>query len=177
MAYAVIPTEDYLAHHGILGQKWGVRRYQNADGSYTAEGAKRYRSGSTTGAGISKEQRERTEKFFKPGKNGKPSQAEKVTSSAKDIIEQSKKLSDKGFSKTRKSKEIARKQQEEISQMSDEELRKRINRMNLEKQYKDLSPKYVSKGQAVVRETLEIAGSIAGITLAATKIYSIMKHS
>ena len=32
---------EYLEHHGILGQKWGVRRYQNPDGSYTAEGAKR----------------------------------------------------------------------------------------------------------------------------------------
>ena len=34
--------EVYLAHHGILGQKWGVRRYQNPDGSLTAEGRKRY---------------------------------------------------------------------------------------------------------------------------------------
>lgn len=32
--------EDYLAHHGILGQKWGVRRYQNYDGSLTALGRK-----------------------------------------------------------------------------------------------------------------------------------------
>lgn len=31
-----------LYHHGILGQKWGVRRYQNSDGSLTDEGRKRY---------------------------------------------------------------------------------------------------------------------------------------
>jgi hypothetical protein len=32
----------YLSHHGIKGQKWGVRRYQNPDGSYTAAGRKKY---------------------------------------------------------------------------------------------------------------------------------------
>lgn len=31
-----------LYHHGIQGQKWGVRRYQNADGTLTVEGRKRY---------------------------------------------------------------------------------------------------------------------------------------
>lgn len=34
--------ETELYHHGIKGQKWGVRKYQNADGSYTAAGRKRY---------------------------------------------------------------------------------------------------------------------------------------
>ena len=33
---------SYLIHHGILGMKWGVRRYQNADGSYTDAGRSRY---------------------------------------------------------------------------------------------------------------------------------------
>ena len=32
----------YLSHHGIKGQKWGIRRFQNPDGSLTAEGMARY---------------------------------------------------------------------------------------------------------------------------------------
>lgn len=35
-------SDDYLAHHGIKGQKWGIRRFQNPDGSLTPEGKKRY---------------------------------------------------------------------------------------------------------------------------------------
>lgn len=35
---------DYLAHHGIKGQKWGVRNYQNEDGTLTAAGKSRYES-------------------------------------------------------------------------------------------------------------------------------------
>lgn len=32
----------YISHHGIKGQKWGIRRYQNPDGTLTEEGKKRY---------------------------------------------------------------------------------------------------------------------------------------
>ena len=35
--------QDYFEHHGILGQKWGVRRYQNYDGSYTRKGMEHYK--------------------------------------------------------------------------------------------------------------------------------------
>lgn len=34
-------SEEELIHHGILGQKWGVRRFQNDDGSLTVAGKKR----------------------------------------------------------------------------------------------------------------------------------------
>ena len=39
---ASFDKDDYLCHHGIKGQKWGVRRYQNEDGSLTPLGYKRY---------------------------------------------------------------------------------------------------------------------------------------
>lgn len=38
--------QGQLYHYGIPGQKWGVRRYQNEDGSYTSEGKQRYGVGS-----------------------------------------------------------------------------------------------------------------------------------
>ena len=42
MSTTIYTEEAYLAHHGIKGQKWGIRRFQNEDGSLTREGLKRY---------------------------------------------------------------------------------------------------------------------------------------
>lgn len=71
------PTDE-LQHHGILGQKWGVRRYQNKDGSYTAEGKARYYNsdGSWTRQGRKQAGRDaksllRTARSRMPGKQGR----------------------------------------------------------------------------------------------------------
>lgn len=36
-------ADDYIEHHGIKGMRWGVRRYQNYDGTYTQKGVQRYK--------------------------------------------------------------------------------------------------------------------------------------
>ena len=42
MKYIAVTSDDFLAHHGVKGQKWGVRRYQNEDGSYKPGAEGRY---------------------------------------------------------------------------------------------------------------------------------------
>ena len=59
-------SDEELSHHGILGQKWGVRRYQNKDGSLTSAGKKRYdEDGSLTSA----EQKRLSKSIIKDYKN------------------------------------------------------------------------------------------------------------
>lgn len=57
MYYNQLISNDELYHHGIKGQKWGVRRFQNQDGSLTPTGRIRYGAGKAvkaTGRAISK---------------------------------------------------------------------------------------------------------------------------
>lgn len=54
-------SNDHLQHYGIPGQKWGVRRYQNADGSLTNAGRNRYNEN------YSEEQRSRDKRVYGRG--------------------------------------------------------------------------------------------------------------
>lgn len=53
MKYYAVERSTSLSHHGILGQKWGVRRYQNKDGSLTSVGKARYGSSTASATSVS----------------------------------------------------------------------------------------------------------------------------
>lgn len=91
-----IATDYYgnydLAHHGIKGQKWGVRRYQNEDGSLTSAGRERYnesvRSLNRLDRDIAKAKYQRaknTVKLAKAQMKGKKEKVEKRKSLDKEL--------------------------------------------------------------------------------------------
>ena len=161
--------ENELYHYGVLGMKWGVRRYQNRDGSLTAEGKKRYN-------------RDIAENLAKKKDSRIDTSSPDPNRWIREDIERSKRVIDSGSDLIRQAKNVERetspkstKKRLNVSNMSDKELRDKINRELLERQYSDIfgEEAKVSRGRQFTRETLEIAGtalaatsSVLGIMLA-----------
>ena len=148
---------DYLAHYGILGMKWGVRRYQNADGSLTAAGRTRYNAGEKTPDVFSKA----LEPSIKT-KNGKTSPAEKGLGSVKQIVDKTRDI----VGKTRSSRNNMRERsvKQDISSMSNEDLQRYITRANLESSYARLKASESSNRVSnVVENALGLASDVLGI--------------
>lgn len=151
-----------LYHYGVMGQKWGVRRYQNKDGSLTPAGQKRY-------------DRDIRENNAKKKENRIIIDGPDANRWAKEDLSRAKKTVDTSSSLVKELKTIEResrptpvKKKMDLSNMTDQELRDRINRANLEKQYNDLfgepAKVTVSKGRKFAQNVLEVGGSVLAVT-------------
>lgn len=61
----VLVHSDDICHHGIKGQKWGVRRFQNEDGTRTLKGKQRYSKASETPKKVEKTAKKDTKRISK----------------------------------------------------------------------------------------------------------------
>ena len=164
--------ENELYHYGVLGMKWGVRRYQNRDGSLTAEGKKRYNRDIAENLAKKKDSRIDTSS---PDPNRwvreDIERSKRVVDSSSDLIKQAKNVE-------RETSPKSTKKRLNVSNMSDKELRDKINRELLERQYSDIfgEEAKVSRGRQFTRETLEIAGTALAATSSVLGIMLALKQ-
>lgn len=159
---------DCLWHWGIKGMKWGVRRYQNEDGTLTAAGKHRYAADKAANNKKKEKNRLSDEELQDPGRWAKEDteRTKQVVDSGNQMTGNLKTLNDKSMRiQARRTPKM------DLSKMTDREMRERINRAMLEKQYDDMfNPKKVYSGREAVGDTLEVAGSVLAITSSALSI-------
>ena len=138
---------DELKDYGIKGMKWGVRRFQNSDGSLTADGKKRY-----------------------SGDNLKDIQ--KQVNQGKNVVDGVKKTRTKAAEKQHE-----KKIKSDLSQMSDKELRDIVNRLNMEERYTQvMKSRGVETGKNRADKILEYAGTALTIGSSALSIMIAIKE-
>ena len=167
--------EKKLYHAGIKGMKWGVRRYQNPDGTLTPEGEKRYAKNQQKSAKKAAAVLGNEIKNFAKGKD--PNAESQTLAKAKVVVDatsnavKTAKDINKEFGSARKNPRM------DLSKMSDQEMRTKINRELLERQYNDVfNPPRVSRGQQIVGKTLEVAGGVLAAGASALGIALAIKQ-
>ena len=157
-----------LQHWGIKGMKWGVRRYQNADGSLTPAGVKRYR-----------DEAENIERQL----NGRKSttvddyqNAIKKTKSVGEGIDSVRKFNDD--SKKLKDPVMERRIRKATEQMSDKELQQRVQRLNMEDNYTRMMMhrEHLQQGEDYVNKVLDVSATVVRGATSALTIALLIKQ-
>lgn len=185
MGSILYPYNDELYHHGILNQKWGLRRFQNRDGSLTAAGRLRYAKnteGKDARIAAAKEKKA-AEKQARQEEKAAEKQARKEEKAAKQQAAQEKKAAEE---KARQEKKAAKEKaqlektttpRQRAKQMPYDELKQEVSRLNLEKQYENLYKELNPQKKSLAKKLVDgaINTSYKSITNAANReLSSIM---
>lgn len=165
-----------LKHWGVKGMKWGVRRYQNADGTLTDAGKKRYYQEADAGH-YDKEGYNGTR--YKTTKKGKKDILYADPNKwAKDDLSANKRVADEASNMANKLKQVndnslrnRPKAKMDLSNMTDQQMRNEINRAILERQYNDMfAPQRSTRGREFVSKTLEVTRDVVAVGSSALAI-------
>ena len=175
-------NQNELYHHGVKGMKWGIRRYQNKDGTLTNRGKSRYERDAKS------KDYDRydadTGKYYKKTKKGRKTIDADASRYFKEDLERSKRLADSGrnlsgdmkraIDTSTRNRNVPKM---DLSNMSDQEMRNRINRSILEKQYNNMfNPRNESKGRKYASRVFEKTGNALAITSSAFGIALAIKE-
>ena len=134
--------ENELYHYGIHGMRWGIRRYQNKDGTLTAAGQKRYRKELA---------RLKNEEIVLKNRKKAAAKFEKLNSKRKELDDMRDELSGK---RSKKVENI-----DKPKELSDQELAQKVarlrmekDRLDLERQISELTPKKISVGKQMIEK-------------------------
>lgn len=136
-------ANNELIHWGVKGMKWGVRRYQNKDGSLTPAGQKRYNK--------EMDKLKAEEKVLK-SKARTQAKIAKLDTKRKELDELRKQVDG---DKDKKTKPETKPVKKKLKDMTDEELSARLERFKNEAKYREAT---TSNGRKFVNEVLKASG-------------------
>ena len=151
----VRPTStNELMHWGIKGMRWGVRRYQNEDGTLTTAGKKRY----------DRDTKDLSEKKKAKYEANPDKWVNEDLNSSRRLADESANLTNKLKNANESAMRNSPKMKMDLSSMTDQQMRSEINRALLEKQYNDMfAPQKSTRGREVVNDVLGTAATVLTI--------------
>ena len=158
-----------LRHHGIKGQKWGVRRFQNSDGSLTAAGRKRYGDGESSYDYGKDSGGRKVVRVSKESSTDNYENAIKKTKAAGDAVENIRKFNNDA--KRMKDPAMEKRIRKSTEAMTDKELQQRVNRLNMEDNYTRMMMhrEQLKQGEDYVNKVLDVSAvALRGATTALT---------
>lgn len=176
MEYEIYNTDDELTHWGVRGMKWGIRRYQNKDGSLTPAGKKKYAKemAKVKAETIRAKNQQKVDAKLKKLDDAKKNLRD--IKKGKNLKEEAKKAEAAEDIETRKARILESRSAKQLYDNADlftyNELSAAKLRLELERNIKNMEPATVDKGTAYVNKFVDASNKISDVASSGTKAYN-----